>query len=121
MLLSDYHLKVEINDGCMQFVLISDNAVKEVIFNWPLIANIMISNYYIIIYFINSHVGILWLEQRLRSGFKMNQEMGRSAQGAEYYAGCRVATGLEDAQVAGRTFGHVSQVSEGKATVLENR
>ena len=32
-----------------------------------------------------------------------------------------VATGLEDVQVAGRTFGHVSRVFEGKAIVLENR
>ena len=47
--------------------------------------------------------------------------MGRSARGAEYYAERGVATRLEDAQVAGRTFGRVSRVSEGKATVLENR
>ena len=41
--------------------------------------------------------------------------------GAEYYAGRRVVTGLEDIQVAGRTFGRVLRVSEGKATVLENK
>ena len=36
-------------------------------------------------------------------------------------AGCGVAIGLEDAQVGGRAFGRVSRVSDGKATVLENR
>ena len=46
----------------------------------------------------------------------MSQEMGRIAQGAEYYTGRGVATGLEDAQVVGSTFGRVSRVSERKAT-----
>ena len=51
----------------------------------------------------------------------MNQEMDRSVRGAKYYAGRQVATRLEDAQIASRTFGRVSRVSEGKATILENR
>lgn len=51
----------------------------------------------------------------------MNQLIGQSARDIEYYAGRGVATGLEDTQVAGHTFGRVSRVSEGKAIVLENK